>query len=90
LQRQNEEDLCRIYSKVMSRPFLFENGSVPTKQNQQIENGLKKKGKRHQQSNHQTSKHIHQSPLKVVDAEGYDETTEKKKRLSPQGFELYS
>jgi len=37
---------------------------------------LKKKAKN--KCSHQTSKHIHQSPLKAIEAEQYDDTTEKK------------
>ena len=37
---------------------------------------LKKKARKNKPS-HQTSKHIHQSPLKAIDAENYDETEKK-------------
>lgn len=85
LQEQNEEDLCKIYFNVMSRPFLFEDvSSQKHKVNQKHDTTytipLKKKGRKGKPSpNHLTSKHIHQSPLKVMEADNYDQTTENKK-----------
>lgn len=61
----------------MSRPFLFENNLSSIKSSKQSTSnvpGLKKKTKNIKCS-HQTSKHIHQSPLKAVEAEPFEETT---------------
>ena len=71
----------------MSRPFLFENNKTNTTNKDTTlknNNTLKKKGIKNLNS-HQTSKHIHQSPLKAIEADNYDELTDKKK-MSPEPY----
>ena len=81
LQRENEEDLCRMYSNVMNRPFLFESQDAfqPGKHAAQSKPLKKKRRRNAERGKHKSPKHIHQSPLKEFEAEPFD----SEKKLSP-------
>lgn len=71
LQKQNEEDLCRMYFSVMNRPFLFESqAQIPVRSSKAVPPQLRKRSKKQVRGN--ASKHIHQSPLKGYEVEDHD------------------
>jgi hypothetical protein len=71
LRKQNQEELYQMYSRVMARPFLFENISEVEKNPQIVtKNTLTKvKAKPNLWKRPKEAKHVHQSPLKEFDPE---------------------
>ena len=68
LRRNNEEELCNMYSNVMARPFLFEAESVHKSKTAHVP--LKKKSK----AAYKQSRHVHESPLKAFEPENNEES----------------